>query len=140
MAYDPSLFEANRRALTSQYGAQSAMNAYRKFLSQRRGQRTMEEFERGVERQAPKLTSNIAQRGLYGQGIRSGIYNRAMTDFGTEAARQRGFLEQDIAEEQRQFDIQQRQLLSDLESSLADLETQKARQIAADAAALLQLR
>lgn len=140
MAYDPSLFEANRRALTSQYGATAAMNAYRKFLSQRRGERSLGAFERGVERELPRVTSSYGQRGLYGQGIRSGIYNRGMQDFATEAARQRGYLTEDIAEEQRQFDIQQRQLLSNLESSLADLETQKARQIAADAAALLQLR
>ena len=140
MAYDPSIFEANRRSLTRQYGAESAMNAYRQFLSKQRGQRNLEEFDRGVERQLPKLTSNIAQRGLYGQGIRSGIYNRAMGEFGTEAARQRGFLTQDISESDRLYDIQQRQLLANLEASLGDLETQKARQIAADAAALLQLR
>ncbi len=140
MAFDPSLFEANRRGLSRQYGATAAMNAYRKFLSQRRGERSLEEYERGVERQIPKLTSNIAQRGLYGQGVRSGIYNRALTDFGTEAVRQRGYLAEDIAGEQQGFDIQQRQLLAELESQLGDLETQKARQIAADAAALLQLR
>jgi len=140
MAYDPSLFEANRRSLTRQYGAESAMNAYRQFLAKQRGQRSLEEFDRGVERQLPKLTSNIAQRGLYGQGIRSGIYNRAMSEFGTEAARQRGYLTQDVSESDRLYDIQQRQLLANLEASLGDLETQKARQIAADAAALLQLR
>lgn len=140
MAYDPSLFEANRRSLTRQYGATAAMNAYRKFLSQRRGQRQIEEFDRGVEKQLPKLTSSYGQRGLYGEGIRSGIFNRAMGEFGTEAVRQRGYLTEDLSESDRQYDLQQRQLLSNLETSLGDLETQKARQIAADAAALLQLR
>jgi len=140
MAYDPSLFEANRRSLTRQYGATAAMNAYRKFLSQRRGQRSMEDYERGVERALPQLTSSYGQRGLYGEGIRSGIFNRAMGEFGTEAVRQRGRLQEDITGEQQAFDIQQRQLLAELESQLGDLETQKARQIAADAAALLQLR
>ena len=140
IAYDPSLFEANRRAATSRYGAESAMNAYRQFLSKRRGQRNIEKYDREVKRAAPKLTSEYAQRGLYGQGIRSGIYNRGISEFGQEAVRQRGYLTEDLSEDDRLYDIGQRQLLANLQASLADMETDKARQISQDAQALLQLR
>lgn len=140
MAYDPSLFEANRRAVTSRYGAESAMNAYRQFLSKTRGQRNIEQYDREVKKAAPKLTSSYAQRGLYGQGIRSGIYNRGIGEFGQEAVRQRGYLTEDLSEADRQYDIGQRQLLANLQASLADMETDKARQISQDAQALLQLR
>ena len=140
IAYDPSLFEANRRTATNRYGAESAMNAYRQFLSKTRGRRNIGQYDREVKKAAPKLTSSYGQRGLYGQGIRSGIYNRGMADFGQEAVRQRGYLTEDLSESDRQYDISQRQLLASLQSSLADMETDKARQISQDAQALLQLR
>ncbi len=116
------------------------MNAYRQFLSKTRGQRNIDQYDREVKKAAPKLTSEYAQRGLYGQGVRSGIYNRGIREFGTEAVRQRGYLTEDLSEADRQYDIGQRQLLASLQASLADMETDKARQISQDAQALLQLR
>jgi len=140
MAFDPSLFTARRRGLEQQFGAQTAMNAYSKFLSQTRGQREQQEYSRGVEKELPRLTSRYGRRGVYGQGVRSGIYRRGLEDFGTEAARQRGYMSEDLSNALRQYDLQQASSLSGYEQQLTDLEAEKARQIAEDAAVLMELR
>lgn len=146
MAYDPSIFEARRRALTQQYGASAAMNAYQQYLARQAGQRQMDQYGRESEAQLRKLSSaysrpaSMGGRGLYGMGIRSGVYNRALSEYGTEVARQRGYLTTDLDTQQREYELRSNQLLSNLQSQLTDLESEKARQIAADAAALLSLR
>jgi len=140
MAFDPSLFESRRRALEQQYGAQSAMSAYQKFLAQTRGQRQQQDYQRNVEQTLPRLTSAYGRRGVYGQGVRSGIYRRGLEQFGMETARQRGFMSEDLENALRGYDLQQQLALRNYEQNLADLEAEKARQIAADAAALLELR
>jgi len=146
MAYDPSLFEARRRGLTQQYGASAALNAYQQYLAKQAGERQMETFGRESETQLKRLSSayskpaSMGGRGLYGMGIRSGVYNRALSDYATEAARQRGYLSGDLATQQREYELKSNQLLANLQSQLTDLESEKAKQIAADAAALLQLR
>lgn len=140
MAFDPSLFERRRRSYEQQYGAQTAMGAYQRFLSQTRGQRQQQAYQRGVEEQLPRVTSSYGKRGLYGKGVRSGVYRRGLEQFGMEAARQRGYMSEDLENTLRGYDLQQALALSNYEQNLADLEAEKARQIAADAAALLELR
>lgn len=140
MAYDPSMFEARRRGLTQQYGAQSAMNEYARMLAQQRGSRSLGEFQRGITQQIPQFGRAYGQRGLQAQGVRSGLFNRALKQFGEESTRQRGYLTQDLAEEQRGFQLRENQYKSDLEQALADLESEKARAIAQSAQGLLNLR
>jgi ClpP class serine protease len=116
------------------------MNEYARFLAQQRGSRSLGEFERGVVKQLPQISSAYGQRGLQARGVRSGIFNRAIKEFGQEAARQRGYMTQDLAEEQRGFQLRETQGRSDLEQALADLEAEKARAIAESAQGLLNLR
>lgn len=140
MAYDPSMFESRRRGLTQQYGAESAMNEYARMLAQQRGSRSLGEFQRGVTKQIPTFARSFGRKGLYGQGIKSGLFNRAISEFGQEAARQQGYTAQDLADEQRQFQLKEASAKSGLEQSLLDLEAEKARQIAESAQGLLSLR
>jgi hypothetical protein len=49
---------------------------------------------------------------LYGQGIKSGIFNKALGAFGAQTARQRANLGEDIAGEQRQYQLKGENLLS----------------------------
>jgi hypothetical protein len=139
MAYDPSLFEARRRGLQQQYSAQSALNEYARFLSQQRGSRQVGEFQRGLVEQIPKFGRSYGKRGLYGSGIKSGIFNKALSQFGEEAARRRSEIEQGLAEQQRQYDLQGAAYQTQYEQSLADLEAEKARIIGETAAGLLGL-
>jgi hypothetical protein len=140
MAYDPSMFESRRRGLTQQYGAESAMNEYARMLAQQRGSRSLGEFQRQVTKQIPQFGRSFGRKGLYGQGIKSGLFNRAIKEFGEEASRQQGYTTQDLADEQRQFQLREAQAKSSLEQSLLDLESEKARQIAESAQGLLSLR
>lgn len=148
MAYDPSLFEQQRRNLLGNFAQQAALNAYQRYLAETRGQRpilSLEEaaFSRtptGGLGEVPKLTSSYARRGLTGKGMKSGIYNEALSSYAKNRARQLGYAREDQAGALRGYDIQKTGYESDLSTGMQDLEANKARQIAADAQALLQLR
>lgn len=139
MAYDPSLFEAERRGLAQQFEAQSAMNEYARFLAQQRGTRQLGEFQEGVRKQVPRFGRVYGRRGLYGQGINSGLFNRAVGEFGAQAATQQQQLQQQLAEQQREFELTGANYLANYQAALADLEARKAREIGATAAGLLNL-
>jgi hypothetical protein len=148
MAYDPSLFERQRRNLFSGFSQNAALNAYQKYLAETAGQRPITQLEEaafattptGGLGQVPKLTSSYSRRGLTGQNVRSGIYDQALQSYAKERARQLGYARSDLANQLRGYDLAQAQSLENYQQGLADLEANKARQIAADAAALLELR
>jgi hypothetical protein len=148
MAYDPSLFEQQRRNLLGNFAQQAAINAYQRYLSETRGQRPILNLEEaafsrtptGGLGEVPKLTSSYARRGLQGKGMRSGIYNEALSSYAKNRARQLGYAREDQAGALRGIDLSKTNLESDLATGMQDLEASKARQIAADAQALLQLR
>ena len=143
MAYDPSLFEQQRRNLQTSFAQQQALNAYKRYLTETAGQRpitTIEEAAFGAQRQVPRLTANYGRRGLYGKGVRSGAFNRALGDYASERARQLGYARTDLANQLRGYDLAAAQGMESYQNALKDLETDKSRQIAADAAALLELR
>jgi hypothetical protein len=148
MAYDPSLFEQQRRNLLGNFAQQAAINAYQRYLSETRGQRpilSLEEaaFSRtptGGLGEVPKLTSSYARRGLTGKGMKSGIYNEALSSYAKNRARQLGYAQEDLQGTLRGYDLSKSNLESGLATGMQDLEASKARQIAADAQALLGLR
>jgi len=148
MAYDPSIFEQQRRNLLGNFAQQAAINAYQRYLAETRGQRpilSLEEaaFSRtptGGLGEVPKLTSSYARRGLTGKGMRSGIYNEALSSYAKNRARQLGYAQEDLQGTLRGYDLSKSNLESNLATGMQDLEASKARQIAADAQALLGLR
>ena len=143
MAYDPSLFEQQRRNLDTTFAQQQALNTYRRYLAETAGQRPITQIEEaafGIEKQVPRLTANYGKRGLQGMGVRSGIYNRALGDYASERAKQLGYARTDLANQQRGYDLSQTQGQESYQNALKDIESNKSRQIAADAAALLELR
>lgn len=143
MVFDPSLFERQRRGLQESFAEQSALNAYQRFLAQKeaeRGIRDINEAAFGFRREVPRLTSSFAQRGLTGKGVKSGVFNKALTEYGQQRTRQLGEAQGSLADMLRGYDLRQSQLLSGYERSMADLEAAKARQIAEDAQALLRLQ
>jgi hypothetical protein len=140
MAYNPSEYEAKRRAYTSSYGAQGAMNAYSRFLSQQRGARQRGAMQRQYEQATPRLVSAYSRRGLLGPNVKSGIFQRGMQDYARDRARTMSEFEQGLSEEQRQFDLQDAQALESFRQQLADLEAEKAQQIASAARQLYEMR
>jgi hypothetical protein len=142
MAYDPATYEALRRNALQQYSQSAAMNAYRRFLTESRGQRPildLEEAAFGARREVPRLTAGFGRRGLQGQGVKSGIYSRALSDYGTQRARQLGYAREDLASNLRGYDLSEAGYKSQYEDTLADIERRKAQDIAADARALLNI-
>ena len=143
MAYDPSLFEQQRRGLQTSFAQQQALNTFKRYLAETAGQRPITQIQEaafGIQKQVPRLTANYGKRGLRGMGVRSGVYSKALGDYASERARQLGYAQTDLANQLRGYDLAQAQGLESYQESLKDLETNKARQIAADAAALLELR
>jgi hypothetical protein len=143
MAYDPSLFEQQRRNLDTTFAQQQAINTYRRYLAETAGQRPITQIEEsafGIDKQVPRLTANYGKRGLQGMGVRSGIYNKALGDYASERAKQLGYARTDLANQQRGYDLSQTQGQESYQNALKDIESNKSRQIAADAAALLELR
>jgi len=148
MAFDPTYFEQQRRNLFNQYAQQAALNAYQRYLAETRGQRPITELEEsafgrtpsGGLGQVPKLTSSYGRRGLQGMNTKSGIYNQALQSYAKNRARNIGYAREDLAGTTRGYNLADTQGLSNYEEGLKDLESDKARQIAADAQSLLQLR
>ena len=146
--YDPAAFERQRRNLQGNFAQQAALNTYQRYLAETRGQRpilSLEEaaFSRtptGGLGEVPKLTSSYGRRGLTGKGMRSGIYNEALSAYARNRARQLGYAREDLAGALRGYDMTKTNLESGLETGMQDLESEKARQIASDAQALLDLR
>jgi hypothetical protein len=143
MAFDPSLYEQQRRGLNLGFAQQQAINTYKRYLADTAGQRaitTVDEAAFGAQKQVPRLTANYGKRGLKGMGVRSGVYNKALGDYASERARQLGYARSDLANQQRGYDLAATQGQESYQDALKNIESDKARQIAADAASLLELR
>ena len=148
MAFDPAIYEAARRSLFDQYAQEAALNAYQRYLAETRGQRPILQLEEaafgrtagGGLGQVPKLTSSYGRRGLQGMNVRSGVYKQALENYARQRERQLGYAREDLAGTMRGYDLAGTQAQQRFDTGLADLERSKARQIAEDAAALLNLR
>jgi hypothetical protein len=140
MAYDPSAYEAQRRALTQKYGAESAMQAYSRFLTQQRGQRQQQNLGEQYRKAFPQLVTSYGRRGLATPRTNSGIVRSGLSELAKKQLSDYGDLQQGLQQEMGQYDLQSAMREADLYGGLTDLETQKARQIAEDAQILLARR
>lgn len=140
MAYDASLYESQRRALTQKYGADSAMQAYSRFLTQQRGQRQQQNLSEQYRKAFPQLATSYGRRGLASPRTQSGISRSGFGELAKKQLGDYGDLQQSLQQEMGQYDLQSAMREADLYGGLTDLETQKARQIAEDAQILLARR
>ena len=138
--YDAGAHQRAQRDIEYDYGNQSATNAYGRFLSQQRGERGLGEMNRQYQRQYPTYKAQYGQRGLAGAGVQSGVQRQAMSNYVGDFMRNYGWQQQDLTQQLQQYDMQQNNLNAFRQQSLADLEAQKAQQIANDAQAIEYLR
>ena len=127
---DSGYYEAQRRGIDEQFATQSAANTYARSLAQQRGSRDINAFQQGFKREIPSFTAGFGQRGLGGGGVRSGVMQQTMRNYVGDYNTQLNNMRNDLTESLRQFDLTNAQLGAQRSSALADLELQKAREIA----------
>ena len=130
MTVDSGYYESLRRGVESEYAAGMAGNTYSQTLSRNRGNRDLSMMKTGFQRGIPNFTSSFAQRGFGGGGIRSGAMQRSMSNYLTDFQRSYSGAESDLADQLRGFDLSAAQMGAQRTSALADIELQKAREIA----------
>lgn len=140
MAYDASQYESRRRGYTEGYAATAAANQYSRTLGQQRGARQRTQALRQYEQAAPQLVRGYSQRNLVSPNVRSGIFNRAMQEFGSDRARNMSDFDMGQSEQMRGFDLEDARLLQQYRAQLGDLEQDKAREIAEAARQLFAFR
>ena len=140
MAIDTSVYERQRRGITEDYGAKSATNAYSRFLSQQRGERGINDYTKSFQRSVPSYTAKYGRRGLTGGGVKTGIYQNAMRNYLGDYNQNLNRMYADQASEGRQYDLTEAQLTAARDRALADMETDKAKEIAMAATYLSALK
>ncbi len=126
---DFSPYEAKRRNVTEQYGATGAKNAYAQFLSKTRGQRNLKLMREQYERKTPDVVGSYVRRGLAGPNVSSGIYQKGLSDFAVQAQRDQQDLIDQMNEQQTMYDLGEAEREVALRGALADIESEKAREI-----------
>jgi hypothetical protein len=129
-------FTQRQRAAGSQYGSKTAQNTYARFLSQQRGSRKKFGLQQDYEKQAPKVVGGYTQRGLAGPGVRSGIFQKGMTDFASQNLNDINDLNTELASDAQGFDLVDSQNKAEYQDELAAIAAEKQQQIASTAATL----
>lgn len=122
------------------YSADSANNAYGRFLSQQRGSRNLGDMSRNFSRQMPSYTASFGQRGLSGGGINSGAMQQSMRNYIGDYGRQYGRVQQDATQQLQQFDLNQANLDAWRQAELSDIRQREAMDTANTATQLDYLR
>lgn len=137
---DSGAYEQEASDLGYRYNTDKASNAYGRFLSQQRGERSLGGMQRNFSRALPNYKAHFGQRGLAGPGVRSGSMQRSMGNFLGDYARDYGAAQQDAQQEAQNYDLQGAQLDAYYNNSLAALEQRKQSEIANAALAIEALR
>lgn len=130
-------YEQRKRAAVGGYGAKAAQNAYAQFLSQQRGSRKKFDLQQQYETQTPRLISSFSKRGLAGPGVKSGIFQKGLSDYASKNLRDINDLDVANTAELENLKFQDMQNKAELDQQIAALEMEKQMNIA-NAAATLQ--
>ena len=136
----PASTNDNARGINEDYGSRSAVNAYSRFLSQQRGERGIGDYQQSFQRSTPKFTAGYGRRGLAGPGVKTGIYQTAMKNYLGDYNQNLNRMYADQASEGRQYDLSEAQMTTARDRALADMETDKAKEIALAASYLSALK
>lgn len=137
---DTGAYEQEAADLGYRYNTDRSTNAYGRFLSQQRGERSLGDMSRSFNRGLPNFKASFGQRGLGGPGIRSGAMQRSMGNMLGDYARDYGRVQQDALQEAQNYDLQSAQMDAYYNNSLAAIEQRKQAEIANAALAIEALR
>jgi hypothetical protein len=130
MTVDSGYYEGLRRGVEQEYAAGMAGNTYSQTLARNRGNRDLNLMQTSFRRDVPSFTAGFGQRGFGGGGVRSGVMQRAMGNYLGDYQRAYSGAQADLTDSLRQYDLTAAQMGAQRTSSLADIELQKAREIA----------
>ena len=133
-------FDRQAADLQYRFNTDSATNAYGRFLSQSRGQRTLDDTTQSFQRGLPSAYASYNNRGLAGPGISSGTQQRAMTNYLGDYATDYGRQQQDLTQTLQNADLTQLNTQQYYNDSLAALQVQKQNAIANAALGIESLR
>ena len=137
---DTGKYEGAVADLGYRYNTDKATNAYGRFLSQQRGERHLGDMSRTFNRGLPSYKATFGQRGLSLPGVRSGVQQRAMSNYLGDYSRDYGRVQQDATQEAQQYDLASAQMDAYYNNSLAALEQSKQNEIANAALGIEALR
>jgi hypothetical protein len=140
MAYDPSAYEARRRALMNNYAYSGGQSVYQRFLDAQRQQRQFADLNTQYEQAAPKVVSGWGRRGHVGPNVQSGAFRKAMSDFAKNRAKTTAEAQRGMNQSTQMFDLQERTRQDALQNDMRDLEMEKTKEIDAAAQDLLRYR
>jgi hypothetical protein len=130
MAYDYGGYERALGDVQYRYGTEATTNAYGRFISQQRGERSLGDQTRNFKRSFPNYQAQFNQRGLRQPGVRSGTMQQSMNRYIGDFDRGYQRTQQDMTQEGQQYEMNQRNLDEWRQSAIAGIETQKADDIA----------
>jgi len=106
--------------LTARYGQDQAVNDYARFISQRRGARTLDDTQRNFMRSFPRFQGSWARRGV-NSDTRSGVYSESVGNYAEDYARNYNRQLEDQAGEQAGFDLRNADLGANFQTGLQKL-------------------
>jgi len=140
MAYNPAVFEAQRRALLKNYSATQGVSDYANFISNQRGARGLRDLNESFVPQRRQIESGFGRRGLRSPDVKSGAFRRAMIDFGKRQVRDTADYQRGLDETNQQYGLETTQRGTQYQQDLVDIERDKTNQINNDAMAIWQMR
>lgn len=140
MSYSPAQYEGARRNVEDQWNQNSSANAFGRFISQQRGNRSLSDMNRSYSRGMPGLQSSFNRRGLAGGGISSGVQQDALNRYIGDYQRGFGRASQDLTQQLQGYDLSDQMNNTWYNQALGDLELQRQRDISAAAMNIDSLR
>lgn len=121
-----SQYNRSVAGVNNDFAAKRAANTFSRSLSQRRGSRNLGDYQSDFRRSMPSFQSSFANRGL----ADSGVYKRALQQRTGDYAQNLGRMQEDQMSDMFQYDLNDRQFVSERDRVLEELQLQKANQIA----------
>jgi len=140
MAYDPTVYDARRRNAQNAYGENEAMQLYSRFLSQNAFNRGKRDLTQSYDDATPKLFASFGRSGRNTANVKSGATGVGANRLAQSRIDALGQLQGNYDQQNYLADKQSFDSLGNYKNLLADIESEKTRAQAEDAAIIMNRR
>ena len=140
MAYDPTVYDARRRNAQNAYGENEAMQLYSRFLSQNTFNRGKRDLAQTYDDATPKLFAAFGRSGRNTANVKSGATGVGANKLAQSRIDALGQLQGNYDQQNYLADKQSFDSLGNYKNLLADIESDKTRAQAEDAAIIMNRR